>query len=878
MLNTKRLSGISPKVAIVGALIAIVAVSGIALLLTRGGSEANGDPAMQPRAARLERVDGSVGIARAEDQDKQLDWAEATINTPITVGDRIYARDNAHASIALTGHHYVRLNPATSLDVLSLEDQRTQLALRSGSALFDVGDFAPDEFYEVATPYGAVDFKEPGLYQVGIDGDNAIISVLSGLAQVVGQGGSGYISKGEVLTLLGAAAAQALSSRIAPREAGYIVDDYYRHRYPRTYDGRYQDYDAYLDDPFYYDPYRTSLSSQYLPSADIPGLYDLDSYGDWVDVNDYGHSWAPRVSAGWAPFRSGSWDLDELWGPSWVSSEPWGWAPYHYGRWAYVNQRWLWVPEVRTRPAYSPATVAFIPLGEEIGWVPLGPGEDYVPRYYDNFRPRYLASEEVVRVVTVQNTFVNLNAPGGVTVVPVRGLTRVIDPRVITPVDAGLVGRSRAVLDPFSVAGVRELAIRGDGARRRIKFERREQEAFNTPVVASSMPEVLAVRGNIAKRLRVEAVPERRKENKLRINEGAEVTSSRRPDGLPQPLAQSQRMAELASRAEQGDKSARRQMRQLMREEQRAAPLQPQVGTQQQQAQHEQTRQQIKEQRRAERQQQAPAAAGQEAALQAQQQQMKQQRRAERQQQAAAASQQDAARQAQQQQQMKQQRRAERQQQAAAASQQDAARQAQQQQQMKQQRRAERQQQAAAASQQDGARQAQQQQVKQQRRTERQQQAAAASQQDAARQGQQQQQMKQQRKAERQQQSAAQQEQVRQQEQTRQQRKEQKRRPPEASVQQQQLQQAQQEAAQSQMAQQHQQMKQQRRAERQQQAAAGAQQDAARQAQQQQQMKQQRRAERHQQVAAQQQQTPAPAGAREDKAQRKAEKAQRRAP
>src|SRR5712692_5497873 len=246
MLSNRRISSISPRIAILGAFIAIVAVSGLALLFTRGGSQAKGDPAMQPRAARLERVDGSVGIARAADQNKQLDWAEASINTPVTVGDRIYARDNSHASIALTGHHYVRLNPATSLDVLSLEDRRTQLALRSGSALFDVSDFGPDEFYEVATPCGAVDFKERGLYQVGMDGGNAIISVLSGLAQVVGREGSGYISKGQVFTLVGATAAQVLASRLAPRDAGNIVDEYYRYRYPSRYDGRYQNYDAYL--------------------------------------------------------------------------------------------------------------------------------------------------------------------------------------------------------------------------------------------------------------------------------------------------------------------------------------------------------------------------------------------------------------------------------------------------------------------------------------------------------------------------------------------------------------------------------------------------------------------------------------------------------
>jgi len=71
--SIKRLSSVSPRVAIAGALIIVVVLSGLALLLTRGGSEANASPAMQPHAARLDRVDGSVGIARTEDDDKQLD-------------------------------------------------------------------------------------------------------------------------------------------------------------------------------------------------------------------------------------------------------------------------------------------------------------------------------------------------------------------------------------------------------------------------------------------------------------------------------------------------------------------------------------------------------------------------------------------------------------------------------------------------------------------------------------------------------------------------------------------------------------------------------------------------------------------------------------
>jgi Family of unknown function (DUF6600) len=689
----RKLAGISPRAAIVGAFILAVAISGVALLLTRRGSDVKAN-VVQPNAARLDKLDGSVGIARVTNENQEPDWTEATLNTPITVGDRIFARDYAHASLALTAHNYVRLNPSTALDVLALQDRQTQLALRSGSALFDVGALGADDLYEVATPSGAIDFKQPGLYQVGLEGNNAIISVLNGLAQVVGQEGSGYISRGQVFTLVGPEAAQVLASTLGSDTAGEIVDDYYRYRYPRIYNGRYRSYDAYLADPSYYDPYRTSVSYQYLP-ADIPGLYDLDDYGEWLDVADYGHCWAPRVSSGWAPFRSGYWDLDDLWGPSWVSYEPWGWAPYHYGRWAFVNQRWFWVPsEVVTHHVYSPATVAFIPVADQIAWIPLGPGEVYVSRYYEDFRPRYLAPAEVVRVVSVQNTFVNLNAPGGVTVVPVSSLTRVIDPRTIRTVDTAIISQTRPVLDPFSVAGVRDLAVRHDDARPRIKFDRREQEALNTQVFASTSPKLLAARGNIAKSLRVESLPENKRESKLKVTDTSQVTSLRRADGLPQPLAQSQKLNELARRAEQGDKSARREMRQLLRQQERSSQQQQPAATLQEQLR------QMKQQSKAERQQEQATPPPQQGANQAQQQ-IKQQRKMEAQQQAAQAAQQ-------QQQQVKQQRRLERQQQ----EQQKAAAAQQAQQQMKQQRQAERQKQAAA----DAQRQQMRQQNKQLRR------------------------------------------------------------------------------------------------------------------------------------------------------------------
>lgn len=528
----RQASSVSNRVTVLVILAGLVAASGVALLLTRSGSDVVTDAAAQPRAARTDGVDGSVAIAsfdEAIDENEQLDWTEATLNTPVYAGDRIYARDNSHASIALTGHNYVRLNPGASLDVLSLPDPGTRLALRSGSALFDVGALESDEFYEVATPGGAVDFLQPGLYQIGIDGGSTLISVLAGLAQVAGLAGSETIGQGEVLTLVSATAAQALVSTLAPSLAGGIVDDYYRDRYGSVYDGRYESYDRYLDDPFYYDPYRSSVSCEYFP-ADVPGIYDLDYYGDWLEVGGYGYCWAPRVSSGWAPFRHGYWDLDPFWGPTWVSYEPWGWAPYHYGRWTFVDQRWFWVPaEVVSRPVYCPATVAFVPLVEtsQIAWVPLAPGEQYVPRYYDGgFNPRYLATPDSIKQDKVEIALANLNAPSAVTAVYAKSFSRVINRDAIVQVDPRVVASNQPTPDPFSIDSVRQLARARRDGRRRLRLARVERDSLNTPVVINAKRSTAMAGADTSRKRNVDRVTDTRSDHKLKIDRGGQVTNT----------------------------------------------------------------------------------------------------------------------------------------------------------------------------------------------------------------------------------------------------------------------------------------------------------------------------------------------------------------
>ena len=545
-----------PHLVIVALVCAVAAGGGVGLYM-RHEQTASAENVLT--AGRIQRVEGEVALNNSEATNAQSDqWIAATDNQPFSVGDRVYTRDNSRASLAFTGRNFARLNPNTSLDVIALNDERTQLALRDGSAMFDVGYLDSGDLFEVATPYGAVDLQQPGLYNVGIDNGQVLVSVLSGLAQVVGMGGSGQISKGEILTLVGSTAADVVLSQLDGRDAGYAVDDYYAYQYPRYYDGRYRDYNVYQNDPYYFDPYRRTASYQYVNSY-IPGLYDLDDYGDWQNVDGYGHCWAPRVDAGWSPYQTGYWYNDYPYGPTWVSSEPWGYAPYHYGRWAFAGDRWYWVPEAtNVTPVYSPALVAFMPFGgNDIGWVPLGPGDVYVPHYYNtNWQPYYLTRDNLYQ------RGVNLNVPGAVTVVSIDDFNRDFDWRRVRKADRNMLASVNPVLDPLLVTPLRNAAVRSAWGRGKIDIPPGIARKLNdTTVIASTAPVAPRFRPNLAKELRVNTAPDRAKGQKFQVRD------ERRGRSAPQ-AAQTSQQPVAPTAPQQAQRDAANSQRELRRVEQ----------------------------------------------------------------------------------------------------------------------------------------------------------------------------------------------------------------------------------------------------------------------------------------------------------------------
>jgi hypothetical protein len=536
-----------PHAAVMALAVAVAAGAGVWLYQRHTN---NAEAAALPNAARLQRVEGQVALADANDTE----WRAAGPNESVSVGDRLYTRDNAWASVAFDRRNYARLDPNTSLDVVDLSDDRTQLALRDGGAMFEVPYLDSGDQFEVGTPYGAVDFNEPGLYYVDVNDGNTMVSVLSGLAQVVGLAGSGEISKGEMLTLLGTTAAEVALSRLNRDDAGYLIDDYYGYQYPNAYDGRYENYDAYLADPFYYDPYRTDVSYKYV-TYDAPGINDLSYYGDWQDVNGYGQAWSPRVDAGWTPYQDGYWVRDYPYGLTWVSNEPWGYTPYHYGRWAYAGDRWYWIPEAaNATPQYSPALVAFVPMSNnEIGWIPLGPGDAYVARYYDeNWQPHYVTRDNVI----VSN-LVNWNAPNAVTVVPVDYLGQPIDPRNVRHVNAASLANVQPTLEPLLLTPLRNAGVHSAWGRGKIDLPPGIAKKLNDrTVIVAHDPVRPRFRKDLDKSLRVERVTEKARNEKLKVKDERNVDAGRQ-----------QQIDAVAREAGRGNKGARSEVRRLERQQ-----------------------------------------------------------------------------------------------------------------------------------------------------------------------------------------------------------------------------------------------------------------------------------------------------------------------
>ena len=305
----------------------------------RLGAQEMGSPEPQedgigPTPPRLSFVDGHVSFFRPGAGD----WTPAPVNMPLSPGDRLHTGSPGNLEIQIGESAFARGWADTRIELTNQEPDHLQINVTAGHVAFDLRTLEPGHTVEVDTPNASLTIDHAGYYRLTVAKERTTFAARRGGRAVVtpADGASFGLPPDEEVAIEGEGHPTVSSYSVPP------LDPWDHWNYART--------DALLE----------AESARHVP----PGVYgasDLDRYGQWRDVPDYGPVWAPTgVPTEWVPYSTGSWTQDPYYGWTWVDSAPWGWAPYHYGRWVHVDRSWCWAPGPRVaRPIYSPALVAF---------------------------------------------------------------------------------------------------------------------------------------------------------------------------------------------------------------------------------------------------------------------------------------------------------------------------------------------------------------------------------------------------------------------------------------------------------------------------------------------------------------------------------------
>ena len=351
------------------------------------------------RVARISLLRGDASLRRAGSNK----WERATLNLPLVEGDTLATGLNSRIEIQIDAYNFVRLDADSVLRIITLHDEGVALSLTEGTATVRLARFDRDkEYFEVDAPKTTMAAEQRGLYRLDVarNRDGVRLTVRDGGRARIYSETSGFTlrdGRSAELVFDGADAGDwELSSARDFDEWDRWVDDRERYLAARL---RYEQRDRYYD-------------------REVWGAEELDVYGSWTYVNDYGWIWRPHATVinvynNWAPYRYGKWRWCPPYGWTWVGDEPWGWAPYHYGRWVYHNNSWCWAPRgygYKYRRSYwRPALVAFVYVpthrGEHVAWYPLTYGQrDPHARYFRQQRPERLTPLRSNEIANLQRT------------------------------------------------------------------------------------------------------------------------------------------------------------------------------------------------------------------------------------------------------------------------------------------------------------------------------------------------------------------------------------------------------------------------------------------------------------------------------------------
>jgi len=343
---------------------------------------------LSPGVGRVSLIHGDVSTERGDSGD----WAAAALNQPMVSGDKVSTGERSRAEVQLDYANILRLGDHSQATIATLSRTHIQIQLGQGLANYSVLK-GTEADVEINTPNVAIrPVLKEGVYRIEVNsnGETQLV-VRKGEAEISTPQGSTRVEKGEAVTVRGTGDETQYKVAGAPSKDSW--DSWNSDR-----NGLIRNAQAWSHTNRYY-----------------VGSEDLDAYGHWINVPDYGPVWAPVVAVDWAPYRAGRWVWEPYWGWTWVSYEPWGWAPYHYGRWFIYGASWVWWPGPvygypYYRPLWAPAYVSFFGFGGggwgasfgfgSLGWLPVGPCDPFFPWY-----GRHGSRFNVVNVTNITNIY-----------------------------------------------------------------------------------------------------------------------------------------------------------------------------------------------------------------------------------------------------------------------------------------------------------------------------------------------------------------------------------------------------------------------------------------------------------------------------------------
>jgi len=343
----------------------------IALALALAAPAARSQPAdlageeeFGPVPPRLAWLDGDVSLERGGGAAAQ----PAVVNMPLAPGDLLRSGSRSSFELQIGPKAFARGWSNTALVLERRERDGLAFGLLEGDLALDIRQTAAEGGVEILAGGLSTVIRQAGYYRVTAAPEKIVLQVRrGGLA---------------ALTLPGGGRIEVFSGReftLDPRPGGSFAT------VPVPAADAWDDWNIARTDDLV-----RSESERYVAS-DLYGTWELDRYGYWREVPEYGPVWTPYyVPPAWVPYSTGFWVHDPYYGWTWVDTQPWGWAPFHYGRWVRVHGRWCWAPGPRiVRPVYAPALVVFAASssgsflfslnGPPQAWVALGWGEPCVP-------------------------------------------------------------------------------------------------------------------------------------------------------------------------------------------------------------------------------------------------------------------------------------------------------------------------------------------------------------------------------------------------------------------------------------------------------------------------------------------------------------------